>query len=189
MAACTYSSEVPSNRTPSNLANLNLELLNNSAIAAALVLVDLDIQHKDTILTAGFDTLVTSDAFAGRFGYSIPEMDIQQMADSTWTFASTGGEALSFIGNIVMTGRNEEKFADLRSSFNGLYDEGNGFTADFSSTKLEFSLRTTPVYMEGFGISMQRKLHCYGDAVLKTYLNSTPLDNVTTTFNGADISY
>jgi len=79
LAACTYKSEYSSNRTPANLASLNVELLNNSGIAAALTLVDIDIQHKDTILTAGFDTLITPEAFAERFGYSITEMDRQHM--------------------------------------------------------------------------------------------------------------
>lgn len=189
LAACTYKSEYSSNRTPANLASLNVELLNNSGIAAALTLVDIDIQHKDTILTAGFDTLITPEAFAERFGYSITEMDIQRTADSTWSFTSTGTGAVSFAGTIVMTGRNEEKFANLRSVFTGLYDEGNGFTAEFSSSKLEFSLRTIPVMMEGLGYTTQRRLLCFGDVMLKTYMDSQLLDSVTTTFKGDDLSY
>lgn len=189
LASCTYSSDMVSQRTPANLANLNIELLNSSATAAVLVLLDLDMQAKDTILTAGFDTLMTSETYYNRFGSSASEMEIQLVADSTWTFASTGTGALSFAGNIRMTGRNDEKYATFQSDYIGVYDEGNGFTADFSSAKLEFSLQTSMIYVEGYGYTPKLMLFCYGDAILKTYNNSTLLDNVTTTFKGDEISY
>ena len=189
MAACTYKSDFVSNKTPVNLANLNVELINYSATAAVLTLLDLDMQNKDTILTAGFDTLLSAETYYNRFGSQACEMDIQLIADSTWSFTSTGTGMISFIGTLHMTGRNTEKYATFNADYNGMYDENNGFSADFSSAKLEFSLLPSLTYAEGYGYVSQLKLFCYGDAVLKTYLNTAPLDNVTTTFKGDELSY
>ena len=188
LASCTFKSAIVSNRTPDNLTSLHVDLLNSSINAVALVLSDIDIQYKDTILTAGFDTLITSEAFYNRFGSSICEMDITRSADSAWTVSSTGTGMLAFTGAIRMTGRNEEKYPVFTSNYNGIYDEGDGFTAEFNSSKLDFTLRTSQEYVEGYGIVTRLKLNCYGNAIMKTYLDSAPLDNVTTTFDGGKIS-
>lgn len=189
MAACTYKSSFVSNKTPVNLANLNLELINYTATAAVLTLLDLDMQNKDTILTAGFDTLLSAETYYNRFGSKACEMDIQLIADSTWSFSSTGAGMISVLGTLHMTGRNTDKYATFNADYNGMYDESNGFSADFSSSKLEYSLQPGYAYVEGYGYVSQLKLYCYGDALLKTYLNTVPLDNVTTTFKGDEISY
>lgn len=187
MAACTYKSDVVWQRTPENLASMNVELIRNSAAAALFVLYDIDVQHKDTILTASFDTLVTSESYYQRFGASVVEMDIQRSADSTLTFTSTGTGYITFAGTIRMTGRNKEKYPTFSVSYNGLYDEDNGYTASFSSTKLDYSLETVPSYIEGYGYSNALTLLCYGEAVMKTFLDGSPLDNVTTVFKGDEI--
>ncbi|MBP5720224.1 MAG: hypothetical protein J6W82_04075 [Bacteroidales bacterium] len=189
LASCTYESTIVSNRTPANLAALNIELINNSVSAATITLSDLDMQCKDTILTAAFDTLITAEAYYNRFGAAATEMDVQLVADSTWTFASTGTGAVAFSGIIKMTGRNDEKYPVFDASYTGAYDEGNGFTADFSSAKLTLTIKTSQEYVEGYGIASRLMLHCYGDAQMKTYRNSQNLDSVTTTFNGDKVSY
>ena len=189
IAACTYKSDVVWQRTSENLASMNVELIRNSTVAALFVLYDIDVQHKDTILTAAFDTLVTSESFYQRFGSSAVEMDIQRTADSTLAFTSTGTGYMSFAGTIRMTGRNKEKYPTFSVSYNGLYDEDNGYTASFSSSKLDYSLETVPTYIDGYGYSNVLTLLCYGEAVLKTFLNGNPLDNVTTIFKGDGIDF
>ena len=189
LAACTYKSNLVSDRTPANLANLNVELIRNSCAAAVIVLYDIDKQHKDTILTALFDTLVTTEGYYERFGSYAGEMDIKLTADSTLTFSSTGTGYLSFVGTIRMTGRNKEKYPTFSVNYDGIYDEDNGYTASFSSSKLDYSLETVSGYLDGYGYSNMLTLLCYGDAVLKTFLNGSPLDSVTTTFKGDEISY
>ena len=189
MASCTYESSIVCKRTPANLAGLNIELLNNSITAAVLTLSDLDIQCKDTILTAGFDTLINSETYYNRFGSTASEMEVMLVADSTWSVSSTGTGMLSFTGNIKMTGRNDEKYPVFDASYVGAYDEGNGFTADFSSAKLTMSLKTSQEYIKGYGFSSRLVLFCYGEGLMKTYQNSQNLDSVTTTFQGDKVTY
>ena len=189
MAACTYKSDIVSQRTPANLASLNVELINNTVGAAILTLMDADLEKKDTILAATYDTLLTSEAYYNRFGASACEMQIQHVADSTWSFSSTGSGSVSFLGTILMSGRNKEGYPILDADYDGFYDEGDGFSADFSSAKLEYTLQTVPNYVQGYGYVSQLTILCYGTAALKTYLNNAPLDSVTTTFDGQDINY
>lgn len=187
MAACTYSSDIASQRTPANLSKLNVELINNTVGAAVLTLMDADLAKKDTILSADFDTLLTSEAFYKRFESSACEMSIQHIADSTWSFSGTGTGSVSFLGTIFMSGRNKEGYPILNADYDGSYDEGDGYSADFFSAKLEYTLETAPVFIEGYGYVSQLTLMCHGTAMLKTYRNFVPLDSVTTTFDGKDI--
>ena len=189
MAACTYKSDIVSQRTPANLATLNVELINNTVGAAILTLIDSDLAKKDTILAATYDTLLTSEAYYNRFGSSACEMQIQHVADSTWSFSRTGTVSVSFLGTIFMSGRNKEGYPILDADYNGFYDEGDGFSADFSSAKLEYTLQPIPKFVQGYGYVSQLTIMCYGTAALKTYLNNAPLDSVTTTFDGQDIKY
>lgn len=189
MAACTYKSDIVSQKTPANLASLNVELINNTVGAAVLTLMDADLEKKDTILTATYDTLLTSEAYYNRFGSYACEMQIQHIADSTWSFSSTGTGSVTFLGTIFMSGRNKEGYPILGADYDGFYDEGDGYSADFSSAKLEYTLETTPVFVQGYGYVYQLTILCYGTAALKTYLNNAPLDSITTTFDGQDIKY
>ena len=151
-ASCTYKSESPSFRTKDNLAYLSNYLVNSTVTAAALVLCDADGNNLDCILSSSFDTLVTADAFSNRFGYAASEMSITLVADSTWTFTSTGVGVLSFIGSIHMSGRATDKSPLLSADYNGFYDEGNGFTADFSSPLLKYYWGYVPTYYPHPGI-------------------------------------
>ena len=188
-ASCTYKSDSPSFRTKDNLAYLSNSLVNSSVTAAALVLCDADGNNLDCILSSSFDTLVTAEAFSNRFGYAASELSITLVADSTWTFTSTGVGVLSFIGNIHMTGRATDKSPLLSADYNGLYDEGNGFTADFSSPLLKYYWGYVPTYYEGYGYYNQFTLMREGDAYLTTYLNTVKLDDFKTSYSSSDVDY
>ena len=188
-ASCTYDSDNPSMRTPDNLAYLSNTLVNSSVTAAVLVLCDADDDDLDRILTAPFDTLVTPDAFKDRFGYAPSEMSITLTADSTWTFSSTGTGILAFNGTLHMTGRATDKSPLISAAYNGFYDEGNGFTANFNSTLIKFYWGYVPTYYEGYGYYNQFTLMREGEAHMTTYQNATKLDDFKITYNGSDLKY
>ena len=188
-ASCTYKSDYPSLKTKDNLAYFSNSLVNSSVTAAVLVLCDVDGNDLDTILTASFDTLVTEEAFKDRFGYAATEMTITLTADSTWTFTSTGTGVLSFSGTLHMTGRAEDKSPLLSAAYNGVYDEGNGFTADFNSTLLKFYWGYIATYYEGYGYYNQFTLMREGEAYTTTYQNAVKLDDLKLTYKGAEIEY
>lgn len=189
-ASCTYKSNDPSRRTTDNLAFLNNSIINSTITAATLVLSDADGSNLDCILSASFDTLVTTDAFKNRFDYSASEMTITLSADSTWTFTSTGTGVLSFIGTLHMTGRNkDDKSPCFSAGFTGLYDEGNGFTAEFGSPLLKLYWTYVPTFYEGYGYYSQFTLLREGETYLTTYYNATKLDDFTCTYKGTDVGY
>ena len=188
-ASCTYKSDYPTMRTKDNLAYLSNSIVNSSATAAALVLCDVDGSKLDYILSASFDTLITADAFSDRFGYAASEMSITLSDDSTWTFTSTGTGVLSFIGSMHMTGRASDKSPLLSADYTGLYDEGNGFTADFSSPLLKYYWEYVPTYYEGYGYYNQFTLMRSGDAYMTTYHNTIKLDDFKATYKGTEIDY
>ena len=188
-ASCTYKSDDPSMRTPDNLAYLCNSLVNSSVTAAVLVLCDTDDDNIDCILSAPFDTLVTADAFKDRFGYVASEMNITLTADSTWTFASNGTGQLAFSGTLRMTGRATDKSPLISATYNGVYDEGNGFTADFSSPNIDFNWEYVPSYYEGYGYYNQYTLMRKGKAYLTTYNNSVKLDDFNLSYEKSEIKY
>ena len=117
-------------------------------------------------------------------------MAITLTADSTWTATSTGTGSLSFIASIHMTGRNEsDKLPIFSTDYNGLYDEGNGFSADFSSTQFKFSWAYVPTYYEGYGYINQLTLQREGDTFLTTYHNMVKLDDFKATYDASGIKY
>ena len=189
-ASCTYNSNDPSRRTVDNLAFLNNSILNSTVTAAALVLCETDGSKLDYILSASFDTLVTADAFKNHFDYSASEMTITLTADSTWTFASTGNGVLSFIGTLHMTGRNkDDKSPYLSAEYTGLYDEGNGFTAEFTSPLMKLYWGYVPTYYEGYGYYNQFTLMREGESYLTTYYNAAKLDEFKSTYKGTAVEY
>ncbi|MBR5703054.1 MAG: hypothetical protein IKX45_02250 [Bacteroidales bacterium] len=189
-ASCTYKSTVVSQRTPDNLAYLNNEIINSTITAATLVLSDIDGNKLDYILSASFDTLITSDAYKERFSASAAEMSITLVADSTWAVTSTGTGSLSFIADIYMTGRKESDKSPLFSTdYNGYYDEGNGFSAEFVSPLLKYYWTYVPTYYEGFGYYNILTLMCEGDTYLTTYLNMVKLDSFKATYDASGIKY
>lgn len=190
LSSCTYNSEYGKSRTPENLTGLATAIANSSVFAAATVLSDIDKNYKDTILTAGFDTLVTSEAYFNRFGTNCTEMQIQASTDSAWTFISTGTGSLSFVGNLKMTGRSSsDKTARFCADITALYDEENGFTAELTSSKLDFVWGNVPVYYESIGFFNQYTLLVYGDAIISTYKNFELLDNLTVHYKGSEYDY
>lgn len=188
-ASCTYDSGIPSRRTPDNLAFIHSQLLSSSVTAAVLVLSDTDGSKTDYILKPAFDTLVTKDAFKEVFGLQVNDMSITLTADSTWTFTSADASSISFTGTLKLAGRDKNKALILNATYAGVYDEGNGFSADFGSDNLKHYWENMPVYYQGYGYFNQLTLMREGEAYLTTWKGTSKLDELKLTYKGSEVSY
>ncbi|MBQ9309545.1 MAG: hypothetical protein IJ222_01615 [Bacteroidales bacterium] len=184
-ASCSFESNEVSQRSNANLASMQADIMAATADFAVTLLSNIDLKDNEAIFADGFDTT----AVHALYGYEITVL--QGPSDSTWTYTCLeDGTRLDYVGNLKMTGRDSRKLPVFVSDFGGTYDEGDGYTATFSSLgdiKFRWEAQSgTPYY--GYS-SISYSIFREGKMQMTTYYENTKLDEITLTFKDDSYSW